>query len=465
MRWVFAALLVLLAATIIARASREPDVDEIEYMHTAWLMEQGQTLYTSFFQHHPPYLFATLRTVIGPNLRASFVTARLLSGLFALIAIVAFGAILWRVRPEGAPVAVVLLFASSLLWLRGLTDARAEPYAMAFFWCGAALVLLSRNDVLAGVGAALVVIAALWAPKWPLCTLVVIGFWIAYTRRRVLSAAVAATLVAIAVLILHLLAPLDRVWFFTMEYNLALAAEARVSPELHEAMFKGGVPFLYAPAFLGPVVMLVAFVLVAALVRKNRIVVFLLLLAAAAALEVRFTFPWPALWHHYYLMWGFAAAALAGLVPAALEKVSRSKWIAPVVTVVVLIVGVVHALTSTMWENEGPYWASQRYFARNMRPADTMWIDLGRHPVFARDAHYYWFGFNNLVPLARVLARTPHGSRYLPPGTDLPLCAPPPSLRYVVSPRLLPSLPEQRRCFDRLPVRRAPVPDVYEVVR
>src|SRR5688572_30298650 len=119
---------------IVRRADREPHPDEIEYLHAAWLMKNGETLYVTFFEHHPPFLFAALRPIAGDDVRPYFVRARLLSGAFALIALVAYAAIVWRVRAEGAPIALALIFAALPMWLLGMTAARAEPFALAFFW-------------------------------------------------------------------------------------------------------------------------------------------------------------------------------------------------------------------------------------------------------------------------------------------------------------------------------------------
>ena len=36
-------------------------------------------------------------------------------------------------------------------------------------------------------------------------------------------------------------------------------------------------------------------------------------------------------------------------------------------------------------------------------------------PIGARDASYYWFGFDSVVPAALQYAKTPEGSKLLPP--------------------------------------------------
>jgi hypothetical protein len=484
-----AALLLLVlgvqAATIVDQAAREPHIDETEYLHAAWLMQQGLTLYVDFFEHHPPFLFAALESVAGDDLQPYLVRARLLSGACALIALAAFAAILWRTRAEAAPIALLLIYASQPLWNAGLTAVRVEPFAMAFFWSGAALILLARDDdrgaILAGIGLGLVALVALWSPKWPLSSAVAGAMWLVRTRRRVRSASIAAAMFALGVLLVHRLAPLDRVWFFNFEFNRVFWPILAKSPEVLQIDLHGGKRFLYAPVLFRPLtVALLAMVVAAALRRfgdERRNVIFFLLLATAALLELRFIFPWPAIWPHYYLMWTFAGAALAGLAPAAaghlasMASARAARPVAAAVTVTALLIGAAQAIAvSQLGAATGaPYWVAQRFFRERLRANDTVWMDVARHPVTARDESYYWFGFEDV---AHQLRRTPRGARYLPEPKDFPFCAAARGervrTRFIsVSRRTSPS-PEQRACFMQLlargALRRTPAADVYEFV-
>lgn len=465
---ILVALLFGLQIWAVARlATREPNIDEIETLHASWLMSKGEQLYVSFFEHHSPLLYAAVRNVASDDVVAFFQRARLLSGAFGIAALLAFAALLWRVRPEAPVIAVGLVFASAMLWTLDFADVRAEPFALAFFWIGAALVLLTRHAIAGGVGVALVAIAAMWSPKWPLCSLVVVAFWIAgMQRHRLVAIATAIALTAAALFAMSRIAPLDRTWFFMIDFNRALARFTLASADV-QAQFKG--PFDYAPALLRPLFTLIAFVIVAVAARakkfeERRIVLFFLALAAASLLELRFTFPYPVLWPHYYAMWGLAAAALIALVPASLPH----GWIGNAVTLVALLIIAAYLVAAGPLESPhpGPYWVSQRFLMRNLKPGETVWLYIQRHPITVRDANYYWFNFGGTVPVARQLA----SSRFLPRTDNLPLCAIARgarlSLRYIAERRHYPE--DEARCFDQLlgarRIRATAVPGVFEVV-
>src|SRR5436190_911394 len=313
--------------------------------------------------------------------------------------------------------------------------------------------------------------------------LVVVAFWIAGVvrasgapsvppkahRRRAplqafIGAAVAIALTAAAVFVMSRIAPLDRTWFFMVDFNRALARLTQASADVR-GQFKGS--FDFAPSLLQPLVALIAFIMVAARAKKfeeRRIVFFFLALAGASLLELRFTFPYPILWPHYYAMWGLAAAALIALVPASLSP--DAVRTAATIVVLIVITAYVVAAGSLESPNPGPYWVSQRFLTRNLKPGETVWLYMKRHPVTARDANYYWFNFGGTVPVARQLA----GSRFLPRTDNLPLCAIARgarlSLRYIAERRHFPE--DEARCFDQLlaaqRIRATAVPGVFEVV-
>lgn len=469
-----ALVLALQTVAIVRRADREPHPDETEYLHAAWLMSHGGQLYTSFFEHHPPFLFAVLRAIASDDVPPYFVRARLLAGVFALIALGAFAALVWRVRPEAAPLALALLFVSLPMWINGLAAARAEPFALAFFWCGAALVFLPRGDerlaaIAGGAGVAFLVIAALWIPKWPFSSAVVAAFWLVRTPRRVLSAAVAALVALPAILALRLYATFEQLWFFVVVFN---RANYPWLGRHQEGWDFGGDALFFAPLLLRPVVVIPALAIVAAALFRKQLrdappVVFFLLLLAASALELRFVFPYPVLWSYYFLMYAFAAAALVALAPFLLPW----RMVANALAVALAVVVTAYVIAVAPFDSggdEGPYWSSQRYLARALRNGGTVWLSPKRHPVAVHDATYYWFGFFNVVP---SLQRTPAGARLLPPR-PAPFCAmlagAKMNLRFVSEPRLLIESAEETRCFQQLlatqRIRRSRVATVYEVL-
>ena len=482
MRRVAGALLVLVLAlhvvAVVQRADREPVPDEKEYLHAAWLMSKGERLYASFFEHHPPFLFGALELVATDDVPRFFVRARLFSGFFSVIALCALAAIVWRVQPSAAPLAIAFLLASLPLWMIGLAAARAEPFALAFFWTGVALVFLPRGSerfvsIAGGAGAACIAIAALWNPKWPLSSLAIAAFWMARMPRRFLSTAVAAAVTLAALLVLRAFATFDQLWFFVVDFNRAnYPSVGRIREHWGEQS-----ALTFMPLLLRPLAVAAALVLAGVAMKRLReksIVLALMLLVCASALELRFFFPYPVLWHQYFLMWSFAGAALIALIPAALEALVPGRRaiaaIAFAALAVVVLANLIALAPLGAHGDDGPYWTHQRWLAQRLQPGERVLLDITHHPVAVRDATYYWF---EATPVITDLRRTPRGARYLPAPEELPFCAMTTGaqarFRFVSEPRLLGASPQQQRCFQALVasgrIRRSPFSDVFELVR
>ncbi|MGN6186011.1 MAG: hypothetical protein ACTHQM_20460 [Thermoanaerobaculia bacterium] len=451
---------------VFDRADREPQVDEIEHMHAAWMMANGERVFETFFEHHSPLIFAAIEP-FAPHaervdVRPFAIHARWLCGFAGVIALVAFASIVWRISPLGAFLSVAMLFASGPMWLRMVVDIRPEPFALAFFWCGAALVLLPRNrfaTVLAGVGIALVAIGGMWTPKWPLSSVVIVIFAIARHAKarngRIAAIAICVAMIAIASLALNAIAPLDEIRFFTVEFNKPLHD---IAPRVLAVWFEGK-GFKLAPgAFRLPIVLAASAIVLMGL-RKQAL--FFVALFAATVLELRFVHPYPALWQHNYAIWSYAAAAIIGLVPMSISELTKrlpaqqllERMIAIVATLLVLVQ--VAAVWATGRSDDGPYWVAQKAMRERMQPGETVWVSPMRHPVSVRNAHYYWTGFDllRMLDTASALSETPRGNQYLPPLTNLPICGAlhgTNRLRYFNVPEDYGVTAPERRCFETL---------------
>ena len=487
---VVSTLLVLFLAAhvyaVIARADREPHMDETEYLHAGWLMVNGGQLYQTFFEHHSPFLFKALEPLAPAGERTDvlpyYIHARWLTGACGLIAFLGLAALLWRAAPEAAPIAVGLLVAAGPLWLRGFAEVRAEAFSLAFFLAGAALVIWSR-DWPGGIGAGLIVVAGMWNPKWPVACAAVALVWLfttqrLTTRRGVASAIAAAVTVALAFGALRLIVPLDMWWFFNFEMNVALAHAVETTPWVLDTYFRGGIPFLYVPAALHPWIVVPAALLLLASLRIERSAAraLPLILLVASFIELRFIFPWPAIWAHYYLMWGIAAAAVLALVPSSLSLLlsrgARTERYAGIAltgaTAVMLFLAAAHVIAiAPERENRATFFVSQRYLRQHLQPGEIVWLEPSRHPVSVRDAHYYWFSVGQMAAAAHEMRKTPRGARYLKPDSGFPVCTLPAGLRYTLDPRRPMAEGEAPACMQRLldsgEARRTIFSDVYEV--
>lgn len=440
-------------------------------------MRNGEVLYETFFEHHSPFLFATLAALAPEGeavpARPFFIRARWLTGLAGLAALSALAAALWRYAPEAAGLTAGLLFATGAMWLRGFAEIRAEAFGLAFF-CGGMLLVLRARPLLSGVGVALIFTALLWNPKWPLAAVAVGTMFLIRFRKEWRSYAGALLGVLAAFFTLSRIVPLDAWWFFNFDVNLALSRAVQSSPQALDAYFRGGEAFLFVPEAFHPAIVVPATMIICAslLVRPSLDRGWPVILLVGAWLDLRFFLPWPAIWSHYYLMWSVASAATLAVVPVSIEVLlgrikeggvaSRARYLAAGAGFLLVIPHVV-----AVWPTRGgatTYWVSERTLREQLRPGDTVWLEPARHPVTVKDAHYYWFLIGQMREAAEELRKTPRGRRYLPPTQPLPVCAPPPTLRFVLDPRRQNLAPEDV-CFEMLvaqdAVRRTAFADVW----
>lgn len=465
---------------VIVGADREPHVDETESLHAAWLMRNGERLYVTFFEHHSPFLFATLSTLAPEGetvpARPFFVRARWLAGFAGLLALVFFALALKTAAPEAPGFVMALLFATGVIWLRGFAEARAEPFSLALFGAGLVLVLRHRG-IASGFGIALVVASAVWNPKWPVAC-VAVGLIFLYRSRkdlRAYAAAIAGSLVVF--LAVRLIVPLDVWWFFNFDVNLVLSRTVQNTQWALDTYFAGGKPFLFVPDAFHPRIVVPAAAIVAAslAVRPDLSRAWPLVLLVASLIELRFFLPWPAIWSHYYLMWSIASAAVLALVPVSAELLLRRAGApdrsAVLVRTTLVGIGAVLATAHGLALRATPadsstFWVSERYLRARLRPGDSVWLEPTRHPVTVRDAHYYWFLPGQMIPAARELRKTERGRRYLPSPDDLPTCVPERNLRFTLDPRAF-ELHPAAECMDALvtaqSVRKTVFADVWEV--
>ncbi|HEX8618182.1 MAG TPA: hypothetical protein VF911_11405, partial [Thermoanaerobaculia bacterium] len=418
------AVLAYHAWAVVARAGREPHMDENEYMHAGWMMANGERLYETFFEHHSPFFFKALEWIAPEGERVDvhpyFIRARWLCGAFGLMALAAFAALLWRAAPEAGAIGVALLLATGPLWLRGFAEVRAEPFALAFFWIGS-LLAMHRRDAVGGIGIGLVAISCIWMPKWPVACAAVGLLWLFRCTHKIGGIVAAALTAAAGFAALRALVPLDVWWFFNFDVNRVLASQVDASQWALDAYFGGGIPFLHAPRAFRPSVVVPSLLLVGAALAVERKTpnaawrLLPVLVLAAAFIEIRVLYPWPAIWSHYYLMWGIAAAGVLALVPSSIaillrranvrEGLARTTTIAVHAALFLLLFAHLAALAPVRGDG-ATYFVSARWMLRNLQPGERVWIEAPRHPIAVKDAHYYWFSVGQMVSGAKELRKT-----------------------------------------------------------
>jgi hypothetical protein len=500
-------LLAVHAGVIVALISRPLQLDESEQLQGSILLARGERIYKDFAEHHSP-LFAEVLSTFAPTdspaapIDLYVIRARALAALFGTIAIAAAACIVWKASGHAysAIIFVALLLSNSWLWTRSFTEVRAEPPSLALWWAGAALVLLPKGDdrrsaALRGLGVGLALQACLWNPKWPVASLVVGIFFLEglarqwrISRRNVAIAITTAVAVGASGFgLIALVTDLRSYIGNTFGMTAALVQWSRAFQAAHPS--QPAIPWENCPSQFWLPNVIAASALVAFgvwrkrdSVRNVRLVWFLLAIAAAALIEIRFVYPYPALWIQYYILWCIVGSAIFALVPqvclALLDRLLPQRAIMTNVVVATLTLSALLAATSVIpirFDVPDPTTLSNGYLRARLGPNDTVWMDMTRFPLGARTASYYWFGFHDVVPAALQYAQTAQGSKFLPPlrAEDLPPCrlerGLEPNLRFIASPKHYDRLPVVEECVRRLQARGLVVPspfaDVYSVVR
>ncbi len=471
-----------------------PHVDEVEHLHAALRMARGERIFVDFHEHHSPLYYATLMPLTpdgnGTAVMRGYVTrARVVAGLCVAIVIVVAAVLVWR---ASASVAAVITFAALILaggsvWRDGLGDVRPESPSLATWWCGAALVLLAKRGMSRGAGAGLIVIASLMNPKWPLATLVIGAFFVVdlwRRRERLATIATACVVAAVGITVIGLLSDLRLAAFHVLELTRAMV-DTSFGSEAARARYR---PFFGCPPLVRPWAVAAAVILITAAwarVRTTfaapRLVAFFVVVAAASLSEIVFVFPFPAVSQRYYAFWVVPAAALLALAPQSLAELLPKQPFVRRVTAAIPAVFAVLALLASLERvvpfslPTDPYWIGAAWIEARMQPGDTVWLEARQHPIGARDASYYWFGFRDVMPVALRAATTEATRRFVPPirEQDLPLCrlerGLDPNLRFVAGPDFYWAMPTVAACFERLRARgivqRTPVPHVWVVNR
>jgi hypothetical protein len=291
----------------------------------------------------------------------------------------------------------------------------------------------------------LIFVAAMILPKWPLESLVIAVLFFARPNVRAIAAAVAVTLAAIA--ITASLADLGTVWHYVVTFSRAIWRE--LTPT--DGRWTARCPWLLRPW----IVLVVLFVLY---VRRpsNKLVHVFAVLALTSLVEMRFLF-FPNTDFRFWLMWSFAAAALLALAPqAAAALVPRMRAAIPVVlTALALVLALDHIPPQRSLRES--YWRWSQWMQSRLGNDGTVWLETRWHPIGARDASRWWFGFDDAIPAATKLGEVRE--------TDLPPCKLAGNVRFLSDPGE--HLPVARACFDRLRASGAivetPVPDVWMV--
>jgi len=483
-----------------AGLDRPLDTDEVEYLHSGWLMHQGLRLYRDFAEDHAPFLFVILKWLVPAagtpsfprlDLIAYVARARIFAGACGLLGLSAVAVLAYRaIGNVVAPlIAIAAVMAAPWVWLRALVQVRNDPPTLLLFWLGALLLLGGWKSerllfLFAGIGIGLIGVAAIWNPKWPLESIVLGIVYLALVLRAarrgptMLALTIVPPMVCVTAAVWWIAAtvPLNDYLFFTFRFNKLLTDWTAANPILGAEQFQHPGPYTFCPpVFKGVWPVIAAAVMVTLLVRRRmpgrNLAWIFLALAAAATLEIRFLYAYPNVWTQYYVMWAFIAAGLYGMTAAALLRLIPSEAMRFAATITIALLAILGVELSLPLRTALTGWPTLSYLQRSLRPGETVWVF--RHPIGAPDANFYWFAMNDLVPFSIDYATKHPGQTQLPNITDrdLPACRAErglePNLRFISGGEFLRALPESRRCLARIIASgravRTPVPDVWDL--
>jgi hypothetical protein len=450
---------------ILDRIDRALDHDESQHLHIAWLMAQGLRPFVDFDEHHAPFLHLLLERLIPTVTNARFplldvptfaARARILCAAAGTTGVLAASVLTLRATGRAITplLTAALLLGARFFWLRGVADVRTDPLALMLFWGGALLVTLEgstwvRAGAAKGLGAGLACVAFLVNPKWPLMT-AVLCLWALVDLVRRSHRAVRALAVGLAVLAGVLACALGLIaWDVGLRryaFNvLAFSALSRGNFSPLGVNDELSVPFHYCAPVFHPWVLVPVLSLGAALAYRHRrhwrvdprarIGALIVLLLCASAAELRLLYPYPRLWHQYFLAWSVCSACVYALVAEVVrDAIARSpveivRRAAPSVHVACCVVafglyGQFVARPDRHLAEDLARWSWISTIQNGLSPGDRVWVRGDVHPIAALDASYYWVGFLDLVPISLAYAEEHADQHILPRMTDadLPPC-------------------------------------------
>lgn len=125
----------ILVTLVVYSAAQGLDADEVEHMHTTWLISQGKEIYVDFFQHHHPFLSYMLVPVVnafGPTVETIMVS-RFIMIAFALVILLLTWLIAERVfgRREIAAASVILTATIGSFYMKAVEIRPDVPQLLA----------------------------------------------------------------------------------------------------------------------------------------------------------------------------------------------------------------------------------------------------------------------------------------------------------------------------------------------
>jgi len=377
------------------------DHDEIEHLHAAWLVKQGQVPYRDFVENHPPcvhYLLAPLTRVFEGLPHALVFAARILDLALLGIALAVFVALVKPVLRSKSAGWTAILLVSCFLFVRNSMEVRPDPwmsllsliglwqwcrYLRGAPWWHAAIAGLSFGIATAFLQKAaafigLVGVAAVLAPRLNR------GAWAHLAKgAAVVFAAATLPLAAFALAVWRAGYWNDFLfWNYTFNrfYSLEMNAAGVPSPAATLAVSIAEDPLLWIGGAFGLAITL------RSILHRNAEPE----MAAASCIVVGivaalFRSHWP-FSHNLLLM----QPSLALLAAIAVDRISSQGWRSLIAAL--LLLSVAKAATLSLVYTEAPNsGAVQDLLLASTRPSDPVAVPPPYNPIFRPNAFYFWY--------------------------------------------------------------------------
>jgi hypothetical protein len=371
------------------------DHDEIEHLHAAWLVSQGERPFVDFHEiHHPTafYVFAPLARATSGSPRKLVFAARAADLAVLALALLAFAGIARRTVATRAAWAPLLLL-GCFFFVRNSMEVRNDPWTNAlclfglWLWTGHVRDGSIRKACLAGLafGCAIVFLqkAVAFAGLVAIGTVAAMLHDRSAWRRTAVGAAAALGCAA-----LPLLAAVAFVrregylrdlvyWCYSFTRYLYLQTAHR---EALSALSALGIAVLE-----DPVLWLAGIAGIALAVRRRAVETTIAAVVAIGLVALFFASRFP--YGHYLLP---VQACLAVLAVPVIEAALSSPRLRGAAAALLLVMVAKTALWSTFYSEVPDASAVREAMLVLSRPEDPIAAPPPYHPIFRRDAFYFW---------------------------------------------------------------------------
>jgi 4-amino-4-deoxy-L-arabinose transferase-like glycosyltransferase len=409
------AVLVVAFAFLLVHALRSGcDHDEIEHLHHAWLVSQGQVPFVDFVEvHHPTilYLLAPLTQALAPSPRALVFASRAAYLALLLLALFAFRRAAARTTEDRTAVWAPLILLGCFFFARNSMEVRSDPWMSALvivaFWCWTRYLGDGGARWAAFAGVAIGCAIVFSQKTVPFAGLIGIGTLVAVAKDRARWGRTArgAGLVAVcaALPILGFVLAIRHAgywddfvfWSYSVTRWLNLQDSRQVGPSFLAivGVSAGEAPLLWAAGIAG---------IVLAIRRPHTETTIAAVVAVGALLALSSSnFPW----NHYLLVIQVFLALLA--VPVVDLLLRSTRWSAATAVLLLLMVAKTAALSTVYTEvPDGPRVQEAALAATS--PDERVAMPPPYHPIFRKDAFFFSVAPGMFVPAyGELCARGP----------------------------------------------------------